>query len=264
MKKNLPSFRWSILSLIFALVFVHSSPAAIVINEIHFDPDVKTERAEFIELHNTGAASVSLAGWQLRGAVGYTFPAGTSISAGGYIVVAENPGTILSKYQAAAFGPWTGLLSNEGEEIELANAAGGREDAVEYSLGFPWPTIGEPPGYSIELINPGLDNNLGGHWRASFTGTNVSQTYVALPQASVWRYFEGTSEPSSPATAWRSRTFSDTAWQSGRTPIGYDPRVLMATVLSGMRSNYTTVYLRNVFVITNVDAVSAKIGRAHV
>ena len=35
---------------------------AVVINEFHYDPDLNTERVEFIELHNTGPSSVDLSG----------------------------------------------------------------------------------------------------------------------------------------------------------------------------------------------------------
>src|ERR1043166_4599590 len=57
--------------------------ANIVINEIHYNPDVKTEHVEFVELYNTGPGSVDLAGWYFSDGVNYTFPAGTSLPAGG-------------------------------------------------------------------------------------------------------------------------------------------------------------------------------------
>ena len=44
----------------------------VVINEIHHDPDVKTELAEFIELHNTGTEPVDLSGWEIGDAVVFT------------------------------------------------------------------------------------------------------------------------------------------------------------------------------------------------
>ena len=137
----------------------------IVINEIHYDPDVKTELVEFIELYNKGSAAVNLAGWRLADAVEYVFPAGTSIPANGYLVVAQNPTAFQAKYKVQALGPWTGVLSNEGETILLCDAAKRVVDRVDYQLGFPWPTVGDAPGYSIELINPALDNELGGNWR---------------------------------------------------------------------------------------------------
>ena len=44
------------------------TPGAVVINEIHLNPDVKIEQVEFIELHNTGEQPVDLGGWTLENA----------------------------------------------------------------------------------------------------------------------------------------------------------------------------------------------------
>ena len=111
--------------------------AQIVINEIHYAPDVKTELVEFIELYNAGASVVNLSGWQLTEGVAYTFPNGTTLAAGGYLVVAQNPTALQAKFGVPALGPWVGALSSDGEKITLENAAGGAEDSVEYRLGFP-------------------------------------------------------------------------------------------------------------------------------
>lgn len=228
--------------------------AQIVINEIHYAPDVKTERVEFIELHNAGDSAVNLSGWQFTEGVTYTIPNGATLAAGGYLVIAQNPTALQGKFGVTALGPWTGLLSNEGEKIVLKNASGGTEDSVEYQLGFPWPTVGDPPGYSIELINPAFDNDLGGNWRVSVSpGAQPGVTLIA--SNSTWKYFKGTSEASSPTTAWRSIGFNDAGWLTGPGAIGYGEGFL-STLLSDMRSNYTTVFLRKEFVVTNVAGMA--------
>ena len=140
---------------------------AVVINEIHYDPDVKTEPVEFIELHNTGPGSVDLSGASFAEGVSFTIPNGTSVPAGGYLVVAENPAAVQAKFGRPAIGPWTGSLDNDGETVRLVNAAGVELDEVDYELGFPWPTVGDAPGKSIQLINPAFDRNLGGNWRSA-------------------------------------------------------------------------------------------------
>lgn len=147
---------------------------AVVVNEIHYFPDIKTERVEFIELHNTGNAPVVLSGWSFSQGVDFAFPAGTAISPGGFVVVAHDPAAFRTKFGVAALGPWTGKLSNEGERVVLRDASGVVVDEVEYRLGFPWPTVGDPPGYSIELVNPSADNNLGGSWRVSVSSANAT------------------------------------------------------------------------------------------
>src|SRR5687768_193071 len=44
----------------------------VVINEIHYNPDVKTQLVEFVELHNSGDAPVDLSGASFTKGVGYT------------------------------------------------------------------------------------------------------------------------------------------------------------------------------------------------
>ena len=144
------------------------SASAIVINEIHYNPDVKEEHVEFIELYNASTNTVGLSGWYFSDGISYTFPPGVTLAPGGYRVVAENPAALQTKFGfGGALGPYTNNLSSLGQKITLRNAAGEVEDSVDYQVGFPWPTVGDAPGYSIELIHPGLDNNLGGSWRAS-------------------------------------------------------------------------------------------------
>ncbi|MBN1816036.1 MAG: lamin tail domain-containing protein [Sedimentisphaerales bacterium] len=157
----------------------------IVIHEIHYDPDVKTERVEFVELHNTGPSDVDLSGWHFCDGITYEFPAGTILPAGGFLVVAEDPSlahdpvTISEKFGTPpnlVYSPFEGKLSNEGEKIELCDAAGNEVDQVDYRPGFPWPTVGDPvpahngpagSGASIQLVNPWLDNDLAGSWRSA-------------------------------------------------------------------------------------------------
>jgi hypothetical protein len=167
------------LPLLFLASIICYANASIVINEIHYNPDVKTERAEFIELYNSSPTAVDLSGWRLEHGIGFVF-ARTQLGGNAYLLVAEDPATALSKYNASALGPWSGTLDNTGERIRLMNAAGGVEDEVTYGLGFPWPTVGDPPGYSIELINPDLDNDLGGNWLASTVGNAPSENSILI------------------------------------------------------------------------------------
>jgi len=156
---------------------------SVVINEIHYNPDVKTELIEFVELHNTAAEDIDLSGWCFRSGISYRFGAGATLPAGGYIIVAQNPAHIQAKWNTARlavsphlmFGPFEGKLSNNGENIELCNAFGEQIDRVDYQLGFPWPTAGDPVpdnqpgnGNSIQLVNPFIDNDLAGSWCSAY------------------------------------------------------------------------------------------------
>ncbi|MCW1923586.1 CotH kinase family protein [Luteolibacter arcticus] len=222
-------------------------PNTAVINEIHYRPADKTSVEDFIELHNPGDAALDLSGWTLSGAVTFTFPGGTSLPAGGFLVVAEKPSVILSKYGKSALGPWTGKLNSTGERIELKDSGGVEKDSVEYGVGFPWPTGPDGSGSSAELLHPGLDNDLGGSWRASGSMAVPPVTYIAS-QATGWKYKKGSEEASSPVDAWRANGYNDSSWFTGQTGIGYgDPGIM--TTLSDMPGGYRSVYFRKSFTV---------------
>ena len=227
-----------------------SSPVThdVVINEIHHNPDVETEAVEFVELYNAGTSAVNLSGWSLVDAVSFTFPAGTTLAPGGYVVVAEDPTALAAKFGAQALGPWAGSLSNEGETVILCDAGKRVVDRVDYGLGFPWPTVGDSPGYSIELINPGLDNDLGGNWRASVAGgagtAPVPKEVLGLAQ--VWRYNQSGTDL---GTAWRGTGYSDSWWPSGAGLL-YVEDADISPKNTPLTIGRTTYYFRTRFTFT--------------
>jgi hypothetical protein len=164
----------------------------VIINEIHYNPDLAQELVEFVELYNRSGLAVDISGWQFTNGITYTFPAGTTIAADGYLVVAEDPTpavtdvTITGKYGTSASlvkGPFIGNLSNEGETITLSDAQGNSVDKVDYQLGFPWPTVGDAlttagTGASIQFVNPVFDNDLGGNWRSAYPTPGAANTVV--------------------------------------------------------------------------------------
>ncbi len=160
-----------------SLIISSVSYAEIVINEIHYDPDNKTELVEFIELYNNGSSDEDLSGWTIRNAADFTFPNSTILAAGNYLVTAQNAAAVRNKYSVSSskvIGPLEGRLDNNSDNVELWNADGKLIDRVEYQLGFPWPTVGVPvpenqPGtsHSIQLVNPNFDNDLAGNWRSA-------------------------------------------------------------------------------------------------
>ena len=155
----------------------------VVINEIHCDPDVKTDLLEFVELCNTGPNDVNLAGWRLCDGVRYPFEPGAMLPAGGYVVVVQDWFAAVLKWPRLVkkvaghdqvYGPFDGRLGNDGQMLTLCDPYGRVVDRVTYELGFPWPTTGDPvsdgapgTGASIQLIHPGLDNALAGSWRSA-------------------------------------------------------------------------------------------------
>lgn len=244
-----------------------TSPLELIINEIHCDHEDKTLRVEFVELYNPGSSAVDLSGWKFDQGISYAFPAGASIPAGGYAVVAENPAVLQTTFgYAGAFGPWTGALQANGETITLRNPANEVADEVDYGAGYPWPTVGVTPNYSLELINPMLDNSLGGNWRAK-GGSATTPDVVLLSGASTqWRFRRG-NKPA-PAADWMQPNYVEDAgnWEAGTTTldagtgffkgIGYGDGD-DATLLSDMQGVYRSVYLRHDFNVSAADVAGS-------
>ena len=246
--------RHRIFGFLFAIVAWAATSAlgdGIVITEIHYDPELPTVREEFVEVHNTLAEPVDLSGWFFSAGIDFTFPDGTTIPAGGFLVIAEDPAVLENRLGVVgAIGPFTGRLSNGGERLALRNAGGDLEDVVDYGSRFPWPSAAHGDGSSMELIHPDLDNDLAGNWRASgFVVGAVPAERVPVLDAedTGWRYRKGTSEASDPPGAWRELDFAmDETWLTGQTSVGFgddDDN----TVLEDMLDNYTSVYLRKTF-----------------
>ena len=232
------------------------TPPSVVINEIHYDEDNKTIRSEFIELFNPSNNSVDLSGYYFSSGIDFEFPAGAILPAGGYLVISENPATMLSHFgYSEALGPFANgsSLKNSGERITLRNPAGTTIDEVDYQLGFPWPTVGNDIGSpqvspSIELTNPLLDNDLGGSWRASGFPAATSNSgggggpvnYIA--NTATWKYLD---DGSNQGTSWRASEFDDSSWSSGAAELGYGDSDEVTTVNSGPAGGrYATTYFR--------------------
>ena len=231
---------------------------SVVINEILYAPADKTKPTEFVELLNSGAQSVDLSGWQLANTVVYIFPSNTILPPQGFAVIASTPAAFQAAYGFAPLGPWTGRLKRGGATIELRDQNGTLVDEVGYRPGFPWPANAHGEGSSIELIHPSLDNSLAGSWRSSgATGYAAQATTYIQAQDPQWRFRKGTSEASSPTTAWRRLDFAeDESWQTAQTSIGFgdnDDKTDLSqepwSLPTPMQTNYISLYLRHAFTV---------------
>jgi hypothetical protein len=118
--------------------------------------------------------------------VEYQFPAATSIPANSYRVIAASSTAFQSYYGFAAHGQWVGRLKNSGDRIELRDATFTIVDDVDYAAGFPWPTGAAGSGPSIELISPGLENDVGNAWRNSTASPRPQTPNAANTASACW------------------------------------------------------------------------------
>ncbi len=138
----------------------------VVINEIHYNGPSNPVREEFVELYNPSGDVIDISQWRVRGGVDFFFPPNTFIAPGSFVVVAEDPVTFSNRFGFTPFGPWTGGIKNEGEELTLRDALNEVVDRVDFKSEFPWPIAANGGGASMQLVNASLDNDLGSSWRS--------------------------------------------------------------------------------------------------
>ena len=153
------------------LAVVRIAEAGVIINEIHYDAEPKTEFVEYIELFNTSSNAVDLSNWSFVNGISFTFPAGTVLRENQFIVLAEDPTQLTHKFlsipQKIKVFKYKGSLSNDGEKVELVDDSRAVADVVSYKAEFPWPISPNGEGNSMQLVNGTLDNDLGGAWRGA-------------------------------------------------------------------------------------------------
>lgn len=123
-----------------------SADATAVFNEVMYHP-VPAAAPEWIELRNVLSVNLDLSGWSLTGGVNFAFPAGTVLPSGGFLVVSSTAGN-----PAAALGPWTGSLANEGETIRLRNRSGGIVDELAYNDAGDWAAGADGSGSTLAKL----------------------------------------------------------------------------------------------------------------
>jgi len=153
--------------------------AAIVITEIHYNPldvvfldgtTLDGDFGEFLEIKNTGTETVDLSGYSFSNGLTFQFPAGTTIEAGKFKVLAFDEAGFESRYGFKPDGIFeSGNLKNSGEKITLCDASGVEVDEVDYKDSSPWPVEPDGSGNSLVAVKPDRagDPDHYSTWRAS-------------------------------------------------------------------------------------------------
>lgn len=178
----------------------------VVISEVMYNPPPGGH--EFIELRNVTSSAVPLYDpaypantWKFTDGITFTFPPGASIPPQGYaLVVNISPAMFRTLYSIPAsvqiFGPYSGLLDNAGEKLELSKpitlpSSGLRYvvvDRVHYDDESPWPVSPDGKGPSLmRLVSSRYANDPANWFAASATpgspnaivvnGTDASDTF---------------------------------------------------------------------------------------
>ncbi|MBN1672640.1 MAG: lamin tail domain-containing protein [Kiritimatiellae bacterium] len=147
------------------------------ISELMYNPDAG-EDYEFIELKNTRGSSLDIANVKFTDGIEFTFPAGTTLAAGEYIVVVRNKTAFQALYGTGVrvAGQYQGALDNGGEELELRDAYNEKILAFAYKDGWFASTDGD--GFS--LVMKDLAPHDAAHWE-NRSAWRASYTYGGSP-----------------------------------------------------------------------------------
>ncbi len=127
---------------------------------------------EYIELQNTSATTLDLAGVHFTKGVNYTFGAGVTLAPGAFVVVCANRSAFLAQFGGGvplAAGNFTGSLDNAGETIAFRPPAPWEPNILNFTYYATWyPATSS--GYSLAVVDaasaPG-DWGKKTNWRAS-------------------------------------------------------------------------------------------------
>src|SRR4029434_3552114 len=94
----------------------------LITSEIMYHPRTRVDgkNLEFLEVFNAQPFAEDISGYRITGEVDYTFPAGTVLPGGGFVVVARVSTDVQSAYGiSGVLGPYTNNLSNGSGTVRL-------------------------------------------------------------------------------------------------------------------------------------------------
>jgi hypothetical protein len=130
---------------------------ALAITEIMYHPKPRADlrNISFVEVFNSAPTFEDISGFRLTGDINYTFPAGTILGAGQFIVVAASPLDMVAVYGInGVHGPYSNALSQSSGAVRLRNRQNAIIVDVEYESTAPWPIEPDGAGHSLTLNRP--------------------------------------------------------------------------------------------------------------
>ncbi len=241
--------------------------SVVVFNELQYHPASPTE-PEWIELHNQMAYDVDLSKWKIRGGVDFDFPNGTIVSAGGFLLVSNDPGAVPN-----ALGPWSGNLSNGGESLRLRNNSNRLMDEISYGDSGVWPIGADGSGATLAKADPESATAFPGNWRASaeIGGTPGAVNFPESTQAGpdlpliaiggTWRYNE-TGDDLGANWAASAHLVDNVDWFSGPALLGHEttpaqiPEVIQTALENPVTNAVVTYYFETDFELNAAQLAS--------
>ena len=148
---------WSALNETFYWTEKPVAPGEVIFSEIHYHPSANDE-LEFIELQNISGQAVNLRGAKFTAGIRYRFSKtqNTLLSPGERLLLVKSQFDMQKALglELPIAGVYQGSLSNQGELLELVDAAGVSLVKLEYGDGAPWPSAADGKGPSLVFHGP--------------------------------------------------------------------------------------------------------------
>ncbi|MFN0128603.1 MAG: lamin tail domain-containing protein [Verrucomicrobiales bacterium] len=138
------------------------------LTEIHYHPAnpsaaeiaagyTDAEDFEFVEIKNVGPDSIDIGGMRFDDGVSFVVPAGTMLAPGELAVIVVNTNAFATRYGAGprVLGPYTGRLNNDGETLQLQDAAG--ENILKFTYNDRWYPATDGGGYALVFLDENAD-----------------------------------------------------------------------------------------------------------
>ncbi|MBC8047255.1 MAG: lamin tail domain-containing protein [Fimbriimonadaceae bacterium] len=162
----------------------------VAISEFHYNPDSSLQSQDWVELHNYGGASIDISNWKLRDETpfnSFTFPGGTVLSAGEFLIAAQRTDTFAMVYPFVTnvVGPFEFGFDNTLGSVRLYDAGGSLIRAVNYVDSLPWPNGADGLGPTVEILDYEGDENDPANWIAGCVGGSPGEAYMPCDYAIV-------------------------------------------------------------------------------
>ncbi len=215
------------------------APVALLINELMADNETAVtddlgQVSDWVELYNAGEVALDLSGVTLSDdwtqPALYTLPDGTTLEAGGYLVLwadgLPDLGDLHMGFKLAQDGEAVGVFDAAGESLDWVVFGAQQADTALARI----PDGGET-WEEVSLGTPGESNAI------------VTLTESALVSSGdLWRYDDRGVDL---GVAWVQPDYDDSAWSSGPSPLGYgDTHATTVSYGADGEDKHPTTYFR--------------------
>ena len=143
----------------------------VTVSEINYNSNPNDDAGDWYELHNTGSAPADVSNWFVRDGNPFntfTIPTGTTIPAGGYLVLLQDSTLFLQQHTLVSnyIGQFNWGMGNGGDKIHIYDALHNPVFSMNYEDVSPWTMLPDGGSYTLELSPGAVDLSNGNSWFA--------------------------------------------------------------------------------------------------